>query len=74
MPIVTRWWFDRSIRELANRRRGERLFTAYENPWRAFSFIREIRQHCKKIAEGPRHYVACLDLGCTIRICSPGNC
>lgn len=74
MPIVTRWWLDRSIRELANRRRGERLFIAFENPRRAFSFIGEIRQHYKKIAEGPRHYVARLDLGGTIRICGHGNC
>jgi hypothetical protein len=42
MPTVTRWWLDRSIRELANRRRGERLFIAYENLRRAFSFVREM--------------------------------
>ncbi len=31
---------------------------ALDNPKRAVSFIREIRQHCEKIADGPRRYVA----------------
>jgi len=74
MPTVTRWWLDRAIRELANRRRGERLCIAYENPRRAFSFVREVRQHCKMIAEGPHHYVARLGLRGAIRIRAHGNC
>jgi toxin ParE1/3/4 len=48
-------------------------YIALDNPRRAVSFIREIRQHCEKIAEGPHHYVARPDLGDTIRICVHGN-
>ena|SRR5258708_917994 len=33
-------------------------YIALDNPKRAVSFIREIRQHCEKIADGPRRYVA----------------
>lgn len=42
-------------------------------PSRAVSFIREIRQHCEKIAEGPHRYVVRPDLGDAIRICAHGN-
>jgi toxin ParE1/3/4 len=45
-------------------------YIALDNPRRAVSFIREIRQHCEKIADGPHHYVARPDLGDTIRICA----
>src|SRR5258708_17156835 len=48
-------------------------YIALDNPRRAVSFIREIRQYCEKIAEGPHHYVARPDLGGTIRICAHGN-
>jgi toxin ParE1/3/4 len=48
-------------------------YIALDNPRRAVSFIREIRQHCEKIADGPRHYVARPDLGDPIRICAHGN-
>jgi len=48
-------------------------YIALDNPRRAVSFIREIRQHCEKIAGGPDHYVARSDLGDTIRICAHGN-
>jgi plasmid stabilization system protein ParE len=41
--------------------------------WCAVSFIREVRQHCEKIADGPHHYAARPDLGDTIRICPHGN-
>ena len=43
-------------------------YIALDNPGRAVSFIREIRQHCEKIAGGPDHYAARPDLGDTIRI------
>jgi toxin ParE1/3/4 len=33
-------------------------YIALDNPRRAVSFIREMRQNCEKIAEGPHHYVA----------------
>jgi toxin ParE1/3/4 len=29
-------------------------YVALDNPKRAVSFIREIRQHCERIADGPR--------------------
>jgi putative addiction module CopG family antidote len=48
-------------------------YIALDNPGRAVSFIREIRQHCEKIAGGPDHYAARPDLGDTIRICAHGN-
>lgn len=48
-------------------------YIALDNPGRAVSFIREMRQHCEKIAEGPHHYVVRPDLGDTIRICAHGN-
>src|SRR5882724_1899961 len=48
-------------------------YIALDNPRRAVSFIREIRQHCEKVADGPHHYVARPDLGDTIRICAHGN-
>src|SRR6202022_3511766 len=48
-------------------------YIALDNPERAVSFIREIRQHCEKIAGGPDHYAARPDLGDTIRICGHGN-
>ena len=48
-------------------------YIALDNPGRAVSFIREIRQHCEKIADGPNHYVARPDLGDAIRICVHGN-
>ncbi len=46
---------------------------ALDNPERAVSFIREIRQHCEKIAEGPFHYVARPELGDVVRICVHGS-
>src|ERR1700726_126569 len=48
-------------------------YIALDNPGRAVSFIREIRQPCEKIADGPHHYVARPDLGDAIRICAHGN-
>jgi len=33
-------------------------YIALDNPRRAVSFIREIRQRCEKIADGPHHYAA----------------
>lgn len=45
-------------------------YIALDNPRRAISFIREIRQHCEKIADGSHHYAVRPDLGDTIRICA----
>jgi toxin ParE1/3/4 len=48
-------------------------YIALDNPLRTASFIREIRQHCENIADGPHHYVSRPDLGDAIRICAHGN-
>jgi toxin ParE1/3/4 len=48
-------------------------YIALDNPARAVSFIKEIRQHCERIAEGPLRYVARPELGETIRICAHAN-
>src|ERR1700761_7992037 len=45
-------------------------YVALDNPRRAVSFVREMRQHCERIAGGPHHYVVRPDLGETIRICA----
>src|ERR1700733_13738573 len=48
-------------------------YIALDNPRRAISFIREIRQHCEKIAGGSHHSAVRPDLGDGIRICAHGN-
>ena len=48
-------------------------YIALDNPRRAVSFIREIREHCEKIADGPLHYVARPELGPKLRSCAHGN-
>ena len=48
-------------------------YIALDNPKRAVSFVREIRQHCEQIAEGPLRYVARPELGHAVRICVHGN-
>ena len=48
-------------------------YIALENPNCAFQFIREIRQHCEKIVDGPQHYMARAKLGDSPRICTHGN-
>ncbi|MBV9629701.1 MAG: type II toxin-antitoxin system RelE/ParE family toxin [Xanthobacteraceae bacterium] len=48
-------------------------YIALENPKRAVTFIQEMRQHCKRIAESPLGYAARPDLGDAIRTCAYGN-
>ena len=48
-------------------------YIALDNPARAVTFIQEIRQHCKQIADGPTRYAARPDLGDVVRICVHGN-
>lgn len=48
-------------------------YIALDNPRRAVSFIREIREHCEKIAEGPLRYVARPELGSELHSCAHGN-
>ena len=40
-------------------------YIALDKPRRAVSLIREMRQRCEKIAEGPHHYVVRPDLSGT---------
>jgi toxin ParE1/3/4 len=48
-------------------------YIAVENPARAVSFIKEIREHCSKIAMSPLAYVARPELGKEIRSCAHGR-
>lgn len=48
-------------------------YIALDNPRRAVCFIREIREHCEKIAEGSLRYVARPDLGPQLHSCAHGN-
>jgi toxin ParE1/3/4 len=48
-------------------------YIAADNPVRALSFIREIRQRCAKIAEAPLAYPARPELGPAIRCCTYGR-
>ena len=56
-----------------NERIADWLLRLTHNQRNWVSFIREMRQHCEKIAEGPRDYVARPELGDTIRICAHRN-
>ena len=48
-------------------------FIAADNPARAISFIREIRDRCAKIAESPLAYPARPELGDRRRSCAHGR-
>jgi toxin ParE1/3/4 len=48
-------------------------YIAADNPSRAAAFVREIREHCAKIAASPLGYVARPDLGDGIRTCTHGR-
>jgi toxin ParE1/3/4 len=48
-------------------------YIALDNPRRAVSFVREIRQHCAKIAKNPLGYVGRPELGPSLRSCAHGN-
>jgi len=48
-------------------------YIAADNPARAVSFVREIREHCVKIANSPLAYVARPELGDGIRTCAHGR-
>lgn len=49
-------------------------FTAANDPGRAASLVRELRQKCRDIARNPRGYQALPELGEGIRLCAHGNC
>ena len=48
-------------------------YIAADNPSRAVTFIREIRDHCDKIAKSPLSYIARPELGDGIRTCAHGR-
>ena len=48
-------------------------YIAIDNPSRAVSFVREIREHCVKISSSPLGYTSRPDLGEGVRSCSHGR-
>ena len=48
-------------------------YIALDSPERAMSFVQEIREHCERIAKGPRTYAKRPELGDEIRACAHGN-
>ena len=48
-------------------------YIAADNPFRALSFIGEIRKHCEKIERTPRAYRMRPELGAAIRSCAHGH-
>lgn len=48
-------------------------YIALDNPNRATTFVREIREHCEQIASDPLRYEARPELGDKVRTCAHGN-
>ncbi|MBM3387637.1 MAG: type II toxin-antitoxin system RelE/ParE family toxin [Betaproteobacteria bacterium] len=48
-------------------------YIARDNPRRAMSFVRELREQCRKIKEAPQAYRPRLELGKGLRSCAYGN-
>lgn len=48
-------------------------YIAADNPGRALSFVREIRDHFSKIAAAPLAYTARPELGAGVRCCTHGR-
>jgi toxin ParE1/3/4 len=66
MPVVFTVRGERDLEEIGD-------YIAADNPSRAVSFIREIREHCAKIAASPLAYAARPELGEGIRACVHGR-
>ena len=49
------------------------LYIARDNPRRAMSFVRELREQCRKITEAPKAYRPRPELGKGLRSCAYGN-
>ena len=49
------------------------LYIARDNPQRAMSFVRELREQCRKITEAPKAYRPRPELGEGLRSCAYGN-
>ncbi len=48
-------------------------YIASDNPSRAASFVRELREHFRRIAKAPLAYAARPELGEGVRVCGHGN-
>ena len=48
-------------------------YIARDNPRRAMSFVRELREQCRKITEAPKAYRPRPELGKGLRSCAYGN-
>ncbi len=48
-------------------------YIAEDNPWRALSFVAELRAQCAKIAKAPQAYRARPDLAEGLRSCAHGS-
>lgn len=48
-------------------------FIARDNPARAVTFVRELREHCKRIASNPLGYRERPELAPGLRSCAHGN-
>jgi toxin ParE1/3/4 len=48
-------------------------YIARDNPRRAMSFVRELREQCRKITEAPQAYRPRPELGKGLRSCAYGN-
>jgi toxin ParE1/3/4 len=48
-------------------------YIARDNPRRAVSFVRELREQCRKITEAPKAYRPRPELGKGLRSCAYGN-
>lgn len=48
-------------------------YIARDNPQRAMSFVRELREQCRKITEAPKAYRPRPELGKGLRSCAYGN-
>lgn len=49
------------------------LYIAQDNPRRAMSFVRELREQCRKITQAPKAYRPRPELGKGLRSCACGN-
>ncbi|MGH8614856.1 MAG: type II toxin-antitoxin system RelE/ParE family toxin [Gammaproteobacteria bacterium] len=66
MPVIFSVQAEQDLEEI-----GDHI--AIDNPSRAVSFVREIREHCAKISSSPLGYTLRPDLGERIRSCSHGR-
>jgi len=66
MPVIFTVQAEQDLEEIGD-------YIAIDNPSRAVSFVREIREHCAKISSSPLAYTLRPDLGERMRSCSHGR-